>query len=207
MESHSKKHNTRKRKLLIMLSCVCFALLAVFLYDSSKIGKQIDGYKGVPVYHNGILYTRSHGRNYSDSDYYYGQKWQCVEYIKRFYDQALHHQMPDVYGNAIDFFDLSVGHGQLNERRGLIQYMNGENMPPQPDDLLVFTDSRYGHVAIITEVTEKDIEVIQQNILGKPRDRLSLIMENDQFIVEGKRKPIAWLRLKEAQTVPIRRYD
>ena len=73
--------------------------------------------------------------------YYYGYKWQCVEYIKRFYYEAKGHKMPDVYGNAKDFFDANVEHGTLNEKRGLIQYKNGEDEKPKIDDILVFTDT------------------------------------------------------------------
>lgn len=38
--------------------------------------------------------------------YYYGYKWQCVEYIKRFYYEAKGHKMPDSYGNAKDFWRI-----------------------------------------------------------------------------------------------------
>ena len=74
--------------------------------------------------------------------------------------------MPDVYGHAKDFFDTSVPHGELNKSRNLLQYKNGENEKPQVDDLLVFNDTTYGHVVIITEVGNDYIEVIQQNMGG-----------------------------------------
>ena len=67
----------------------------------------LDSYRGVPVYDNGLLYFRNHGKNYSKDGYYFGQKWQCVEFVKRFYYQAKNHRMPDVMGHAKSFFDFS----------------------------------------------------------------------------------------------------
>ncbi len=48
-------------------------------------GTVIDQYKDIAVYSNGNNYMSSHGLNYSSDDYYFGYKWQCVEYVKRFY--------------------------------------------------------------------------------------------------------------------------
>ena len=173
--------------------------MAFYVHDTLQIGRELDSYKGVAVFYNGIVYTQSHGKNYSDSGYYYGYKWQCVEYVKRFYDLAKGHEMPDVLGNAKDFYDPDVGQGQLNESRGLIQYNNGGDVPPQPDDLLVFNDTKYGHVAIITDVTENYtenyVEVIQQNVPGKIRDRLPLRIENGRYYVGNVKKPAGWLRM------------
>jgi surface antigen len=189
-------NNRKKLRSWQIVFCLITVLIVVLLIDSTKIGKEIDQYRDVSVYYNGIVYTRSHGRYYSDSGYYYGQKWQCVEYIKRFYAQAKQHSMPDVFGNAKDYFDSSVGQGQLNESRGLIQYRNGESISPKPDDLIVFTDRRYGHVAIITTVTDDSIEIIQQNILWGTRNKLPLRMENGNYYVGNTRKPAGWLRLE-----------
>jgi surface antigen len=119
-----------------------------------------------------------------------------VEYIKRFYFVAKGHKMPDVYGNAKDFFDPKVSQGQLNSRRGLIQFRNGDTVKPEPDDLVVFTDTKYGHVAIVTEVSENYVEVIQQNIYGKSRDRYELTIKDNKYFVGTKRMAAGWLRKK-----------
>lgn len=186
----------RKITKTIMWVLVLFVVGAsLFLvYDQRSIGKTIASYKGVPVHYNGILFIKSHGKHYSSDGYYYGQKWQCVEYIKRFYDQAKNHQMPNVYGHAKDFFDVNVPHGTLNKTRNLVQYKNGENERPQPDDLIVFNNTKYGHVAIVTQVTDKYIEVIQQNILGKPLERFTLKNANGKWFIGQYIKPVGWLR-------------
>ncbi len=154
----------------------------------------MDSYKNVKVYYNGTNYTQSYGKNFSEDGYYFGYKWQCVEFVKRFYYQAKGHEMPDLYGNAIDFFSYDTKQGEVNEARGLLQYYNGGNVAPKADDLLVFTDTKYGHVAIITEVTENDIEVIQQNVYGKPRQRFKLSTKDGNYYVGTNKKPAGWLR-------------
>ena len=48
------------------------------------IGQQIDQLNGIPVYFNGET-LHSQGRNKSADGYNYSLKWQCVEFIKRYY--------------------------------------------------------------------------------------------------------------------------
>ncbi|MFQ3671034.1 MAG: CHAP domain-containing protein [Verrucomicrobiia bacterium] len=149
----------------------------------------------MPVYHNGPDIVTSHGRHFAPCGYYYGQKWQCVEFIKRFYFDALGHAFPDVMGHAKDFFDPSVPHGQINHRRALLQFRNGYGVRPQPDDLLVFTEGTYGHVAIISHVGSRHIEIVQQNILGQPRAILPLARHGSTWHVGQHHPPAGWLRV------------
>lgn len=160
------------------------------------IGNIIDTYKGVNVYYNGEDYGKNHGKSYSKDGYYYGYKWQCVEYVKRFYYEAKNHKMPDVYGNAKDFFDDDLNQGDLNKKRGLYQYKNGGDEKPQEDDLLVFTDTTYGHVVIISEVYDDYVEVVQQNMGQDSRDKFDLKYIDGKYYIGGKREPAGWLRLK-----------
>ena len=159
-----------------------------------EVGEVLDEYKGVKVYNNGRKYSKNHGKSYSLDGYYYGYKWQCVEHIKRFYYEALEHKMPNVYGHAKDFFNNSLSQGELNTDRNLYQYQNGGDIKPQINDLIVFTDSTYGHVAIVSEVGDDYIEVVQQNIYKKPREKFSLVEKNGCYFVGSSRKPAGWLR-------------
>lgn len=180
---------------LKVLGIAILAVLIIFLvYDRTQVGNKIDSYKGVEVYYNGVIFTNTYGRHFSSDGYYYGRKWQCVEYIKRFYYDAKKHKMPDVYGNAKDFFSEKVPQGHLNKARGLIQYRNGGDVPPQVGDLMVFTDTHYGHVAIITQVTDRSVEIIQQNIIWGTRDILPLQVKGHKYEVGDDRKPAGWLR-------------
>jgi surface antigen len=192
-----------KAKWLKWLAAVglVFGLVAagVLRVNHGRVGRALDSHRGVPVYDNGLLFFRSYGRHYSADGYYYGQKWQCVEYVKRFYHQAKGHKMPDLWGHARDYFDPALADGALNPRRGLVQYRNGASAKPHADDLVVFTDTRFGHVAIVSEVASDSLEVVQQNILGKPRQRLSLACSNGCWFVSAPRRPAGWLRLPESR--------
>lgn len=166
----------------------------------NQIGTVVDTYKGVPVYENGILFTETYGKNFSKDGYYYGQKWQCVEYVKRFYYDAKGHKMPNGFGNAKDFYNNGLTQGAYNKERGLYQYKNGGNVKPQPDDLMVFQTGLYGHVAIITQVNDNDIEVIQQNMYGNPRETYKIVIKDGNFFIGNGKQPVGWLRKAEAKT-------
>ncbi len=193
----------RKKRLFVLLILILIIFAGVgYIFTQNKIpfkktaviGEEIDTYKGVAVYYNGADYSKSHGENYSRDGYLYGQKWQCVEYIKRFYYEVKGHKMPDVYGNAKDFFNPQLYQGQINKARGLVQYRNGDAVKPAPDDLIVFNDTTFGHVAIVTEVGEDYLQVIQQNIQGKTRERYKLEIRGDKYFVTNPRVPAGWLR-------------
>lgn len=182
------------RKILIVGCIILCGTAALLFWNAKRVGNVLDRHRGVPVYDNGLLFFRSYGRHYAKDGYYFGQKWQCVEFIKRFYHDAKGHKMPDVMGHAKSFFDDRLPDGALNPRRGLVQYRNGSTEKPRPDDLLVFTDTKYGHVGIVTEAGTNTIEIIQQNILGHTRQKLSLVVSNGHYLVTEPRHPAGWLR-------------
>jgi hypothetical protein len=187
------------RNALLLGACAAAGITVLLVWDHSRVGRALDSYRGVSVYDNGLLYFRSYGKHYAPDGYYYGQKWQCVEFVKRFYHDALQHRMPDGMGHARSFLDPELPDGALNPRRGLVQYCNGSAHAPQPDDLLVFADTRYGHVAIVTQAGGDFIEIIQQNILAGTRRRLSLTVSNGHCFVTAPRQPAGWLRKAEAK--------
>lgn len=141
-------------------------------------------------------YPKSYGKHYSkDSSYYYGKKWQCVEFIKRYYYNHFHHMMPNGFGDAKSFFDKDVKDGELNKERGLIQFTNCSSSSPKEDDILIF-GGKHGHVAIVTKVTATEVEIIQQNIYMTPRETFKLVFQNEKYTIGEKRKPEGWLRMK-----------
>lgn len=187
------------RVLLVITVFMLAAWLSGLYYrhNHPAIGQAIDEYRGVTVYYNGGQIDRSHGQHYSPDGYYYGQKWQCVEFAKRFYFVALQHPMPDTFGNACDFWDEGVAAGQLNYRRGLLQYRNGGEFPPQVDDLLVFTNGNYGHVAVISKVEADQIQVVQQNVAGHSRQKLAYWQRSCRYYLGDGQQPVGWLRLEQ----------
>ena len=162
-----------------------------------EVGQKIDELNGVSVYYNGSIGNITE-RNVTSDGYNLGLKYQCVEFVKRYYYEYLKHKMPNSYGNAKDFFDKSLKDGQKNNQRNLTQYTNNSKTKPKVDDLVVFEGTvfnKYGHVAIISKVTEKKVEIIQQNpgFFGQSRETYDLVMENDKWKIENDRI-LGWLR-------------
>jgi len=185
---------------LLLLSGIYFLFLSeryplYALTHSFATGDSIDAYNGIAVYNNGVDYSKSSGKHYNkDSSFYYGKKWQCVEYIKRYYHDHLLFTMTDGMGHAKDFFDPAVKQGGLNKRRGLLQFKNDDTEKPKVNDILVF-GGKYGHVAIVTNVSGNEVEVIQQNIYMQPREKFKLAVKNGICSIGDKRKPNGWLRI------------
>ena len=63
-------------------------------YKSHNVGDVIDQLNKINVYYNGDTVLKSYGNN-NVNGYYCGKKWQCVEFIKRYYFLHLKHEMPD----------------------------------------------------------------------------------------------------------------
>lgn len=188
-----------KNIFLSIAGLLVISVVALWTVNQWLIDRPIDSYRNIQVIGNGLLYSRAYGKNYSSDGYYYGQKWQCVEFIKRFYFEAHGHRMPDVMGHAKDFFDPALSHRDHNTRRDMIQFQNGADEPPNVDDLLVFRDTRFGHVAIVTSVSADQIEVIQQNIIGRTRQTFTLQRKNGTYSITSPRSPAGWLRVKRAK--------
>ncbi len=127
--------------------------------------KIIDSYKGVDVYYNGKT-SNVYGRNTTKDGYNIGLKYQCVEFVKRFYYEHYNHKMPNSYGHAKEFFDYSIPDGGFNTSRGLKQFKNNSAYQPSKGAIIVFGSAsfnQYGHVAIISDVGSDFVEIIQQN--------------------------------------------
>lgn len=162
-----------------------------------QAGDAIDSLHGVKVYYNGDV-SEIHGRNLTPDGYNLGLKYQCVEFIKRYYYEHFHHKMPDSYGHAKSFFNPEIADGKLNANRGLFQYTNGSASSPQVSDILIFdghTVNPYGHVAIVSKVSDTEIEIIQQNPgrFGESRANYSLNNDGRGWFIQHHRV-LGWLR-------------
>ncbi|MNY45074.1 Bifunctional glutathionylspermidine synthetase/amidase [compost metagenome] len=139
-------------------------------------------------------------RNTSPDGYNIGLKYQCVEFVKRYYYEYYHHQMPNAYGNAIDFFNKTLKDGQLNADRDLIQYTNPSKSKPQVGDLIIMDatfSNKYGHVVIVSKVGNDQVEIIQQNAGNPdhPRDLYDLEFNDGLWEIDNSRI-LGWLRMK-----------
>ena len=165
-----------------------------------QIGQPLDSLDGVKVYYNGGV-DHVLERNVAEGGYNLGLKYQCVEFVKRYYYEHYQHKMPDSYGHAKDFFDHSLADGALNKQRNLIQFRNGSSAKPRQGDLIVIDGSawnKYGHVAIISEVGDDYVEIIQQNPgpYGKSRETFKMEVAAGQHLIRLD-KLLGWLRMKD----------
>lgn len=179
-----------------------FVATRVNINPAHAPGDRLDEYNGVGVYYNGAINHVS-GRLTTSDGYNLGLRYQCVEFVKRYYYQRFEHRMPNSMGNAKEFFSARVPHGALNTERMLVQYRNGAGTTPQEDDLIVFAPwafNRYGHVAIVSAVGADFIEVVQQNAgpFGATRERYAL--EPQGRIAHSR--ALGWLRRPDAKKAP-----
>lgn len=162
------------------------------------VGEVVDSLDGVAVYYNGGV-NHSEGRNLAADGYNLGIRYQCVEFVKRYYYERLNHRMPDSFGHAVDFFDRTLADGAFNAVRGLTQHRNGSTTPLVSGDILVYDRSLlnpYGHVAIVARADETSIEIIQQNPgpFAPSRVALRLDVASGQYRVDAPRV-LGWLRV------------
>ncbi len=167
--------------------------------NSPNAQKTIDHYQGVPVYHNGSLGS-VFGRHVTEDGYNLGLKYQCVEFVKRFYYQFYDFKMPQSYGHAQEFFNWSLANGQLNRERGLFQYKNGGPSRPVQNAILIFGNdpaTPYGHVGIITKVTDRNIEMVSQNNghNQKSRSKIPMKYRNGGYYIDSK-YVLGWLAIQ-----------
>ncbi|UII24690.1 CHAP domain-containing protein [Fulvivirga maritima] len=197
-----------KIKIAIVLISVCIIVFACLwivknlnINPNHEVGEPIDSLNQVVVYYNGGV-NHVLERNLTADGYNLGLKYQCVEFVKRYYYQHLNHKMPDSYGHAKDFFNAEIKDGELNAARNLIQFTNPSSTSPQVNDLIIFRGhwlNRYGHVAIISEVTENHIEIIQQNPgpFESSREIIELKEKNNKNWKVQNNKVLGWLRKTE----------
>jgi surface antigen len=195
---------SRTNKLWLLPSSALLITIGIYIYKRSSVlsvydfGVALDSLNHVKVYYNGNVGHVS-GRNKTEDGYNLGLKFQCVEFVKRYYYEYYHHKMPDSYGHAKDFFDAAIKDGQMSQKRALLQFKNPSHSIPQVGDLLIFAGTifnPYGHVAIVSEVSKGDIQLIQQNPGPRSpcRVRLKLTNNSGESKIESERL-LGWLRM------------
>lgn len=183
--------------ILILLVVGFFTLKKIDFNPNYEIGQKIDSLNGVAVYYNGGV-GNVEGRALTKDGYNLGLKYQCVEFVKRYYYEELNHKMPDSYGNAKDFFNAQLGDGDMNQQRHLKQHKNPSTSKPKVNDLVVYSGTKlnaYGHVSIISNVTENEVEIIQQNPgpFGNSREKFKLLNNQGKWEIDHE-QILGWLR-------------
>jgi surface antigen len=192
------KQNSATNQSFFAISTEEYAAIKAHKLDAefkSKIAKgiAIGSLDGVIGYFNGEVVAKSWGDNHNGSGSYLGLKWQCVEYIRRYYDQVFNMYL-GFRGDAKAWAIASVADGAVG-KHGLQQfnYVNGFSVAPQKGDIIVFANGEFGHVAIIGRVTTSSIEIAQQNIVARGfKEIIKMTQKNSKW--ELKKTPRAILR-------------
>ena len=196
MNKSIKIKNQYTKKLYFISIVILLIISSKIVFDKLYfIGKKIDSFNNVNVYYNGNPKNIS-GRNLTKDGYNLGLKYQCVEFVKRYYYEHLKHKMPNSYGHAKDYFRSYIGDGKINSERDLTQYKNPSSIKPKENDLLIFRANilnKFGHVAIISKVENGKIEIIQQNVFLTTREEFRLIYNNSKWYIDDK-SILGWLR-------------
>jgi hypothetical protein len=186
-----------KNKIIITIVTITTLYAMLFVIKNvnwnrnHSVGEVVDTFNGVKIYYNGGV-SNSEGRNLIEDGYNIGVKYQCVEFIKRYYYEHLHHKMPDTYGNAIDYYDTTLKDSMRNTKRNLIQFSNPSKVKPKVNDILIFNKTifnRYGHIAIISKADDNLIEIIQQNPgpFASSREKIKLKKQNNLWFIDNER--------------------
>lgn len=160
-----------------------------------EVGNIIDNLNGVNVYYNGSI-KNVIGRNLTGDGYNLGLKYQCVEFVKRYYYERFNHKMPNTYGHAKEFYKPTSSTTLFNHERGLMQYANGSRNLPKAEDIVIFKGNRdnpYGHIGIIASVSEKTVEMVQQNVGQFTRNKFQLLSKDGHYYI-NESEILGWLR-------------
>ncbi len=163
-----------------------------------SFGSNLGEFNGVAAYSNGnTSYVCPWEKDPSCKNYvngeYTGIKWQCVEYVRRYYLVVYGMNLYVGYMDAKDFYDNV-------STMGLESYSNGGSISPQVGDILVSDGGDTGHVAIVQSVSDEEVCTIQQNWSNDITDTnkcLTLTVSDGKYTVEGfsDNYPIqGWLR-------------
>lgn len=113
------------------------------------------------------FHSRQSLRNYVDG-IFMGYKWQCVEFARRWMYLNKGYVFNDI-AMAYDIFKLkSVADVKTSQTLPLKSFRNGSKRHPEPGCLLIWQEGGEfeitGHVAIVTEVIDNYIHIIEQNV-------------------------------------------
>ncbi|GEM_PF-767098 len=161
-------------------------------------GTELGSFNGVKVYSNGSAYTVSDVYNFIDGKNI-GMKWQCVEYIRRYYYRKFWINLGDKHrGHAKTFWGSVAAHNMQ-----LGRFSNGGSVAPKVGDIVVSDKGTNGHVAIVRSVSGNQMCVAQQNVYQTESDVnacTTLSISNGKYTVgnfSNTTLPITgWLRLK-----------
>lgn len=150
-----------------------------------KFGNSYGVVNGVDAFSNGASGYASNSYN-TTQGFNTGMKWQCVEFINRYYLIVYGLSIRISGNNANEYFNTA-------SKRGLKGYSNGSDAP-RIGDIICFSGGTYGHVGIVIEVGSSYVKIAHQNggttnpiglILSKSGNTISASKLGSAYKVQG----------------------
>lgn len=145
----------QKRNFLsVLVLSMCVVLGFANLSIAVDYGGTFLTYKNVPVKSNGIYAGTVSGL------------WQCPEYVKRFYKEAMGVNLYFAIGVGRNYYlkydDSSYAY---IKNSGLVCYTNNETtVAPRAGDIIVYNnDNGTGHVGVVRSSTDINVDTVEQN--------------------------------------------
>ena len=150
-----------KNNKIISISIFIFILFLIYKYVTGyyKFGDKIGTFNGVDAYSNQRDQTNSLDSNYYNG-IYTGQKWQCVEFARRYL----------IINEGITFSDVDsafeIPQAQFKTLNGVLVQMSNDL---KPGSLIVWPKdyekrSPDGHIAVVSFITPFGVTVVEQKI-------------------------------------------
>lgn len=158
------------------------------------VGEPIDSLNGVTVYYS----QDPEGLQPEQADL--AQHYSSLEFVKRYYTEVLGVTLPDSLRSVAAFFDPNIPDGEENPATGLQQFTKPSMAPPRKNDIVVFSDATYdpgGHLAIVADVSAKEVVIVQQNPgpLAKTREPLRYYLRRKKWYVQHPHV-VGWLHME-----------
>jgi hypothetical protein len=160
--------------LLILIAILLFYLSHYFVCGITKNG--VIGYCNTIPY-DSLSYLNGH---------YTGKKWECVEFIRRYYQQIFGLTFPSIK-NAYALMDLTSMKSLDNSSSSRCTFH--KKGKPQLHDILVFEHEQHGHTAIVVKVLKGLVRIAEQNWGFWKADYSREISLDDPTL-------LGWLRVK-----------
>ena len=194
------------KKLFIILNLL-FLILTLFNLPEAAFalncGDEMSVFRGIAAKHNGLCHAKvtnpcccaGYSCNYRDPYDNYGYRYQCVEYVNRFFNIVKNWQNMCNSGDARDYF---INAQKNIERQAGLEYCDNGKGRPQSGDILCFDDGGLGHVAIIVNVDPFNNKVyfIEQNWDPSGISSLDLTKSGNTYLIadRGSYHVQGWLR-------------
>ena len=169
--------------LLIFAIIVIFIIFIIYKYATGyhKFGDKIGSFNGVDAYSNQLGKTNSLDSNYYNG-IYTGQKWQCVEFARRYL----------IMKEGITFSDVDsafeIPKAQFKTLNGVLVKMSNDL---KQGSLIVWSKYnekglRDGHVAVVSFITPFGVTVVEQNYIDSWFHRFIKTSELKNVTIIGK---------------------